>query len=141
MTSILSDLLEVHDHLADLFLRHQDALLDRDFGLATSLLEAHAREIRDHIRLEEDKLIPAYQAAGQQPGGDAAQFLIEHRKLLQLLGLIAERIGELAPDTPCLTRRMIALIELERQYKNLADHHDIRERTILYPALNRAAPP
>jgi hypothetical protein len=122
-------------HVADeLFLRHQEALLARDFLAAVSLLDELRRAVAHHIEVEEREVIPPYQARGPaEPGGDTALFLAEHRKIEAFLRDFADRIRDWPSEAPS-PREVIALLDAETQYKHLMDHHDRRERAFLYPA-------
>ena len=49
-----AELLNVHDRLNELFLLHQEALLRLDLELAAEQLRIYERELRAHIRVEEE---------------------------------------------------------------------------------------
>jgi hemerythrin-like domain-containing protein len=131
-------LLDTHDRLRERFALHQEALLDLDLPMALRFLEDHAALLRLHIREEETVLIPVYaRRAGDLPGGSVNQFLSEHRHLERTLEELRNDVALLRLDQDDLRRRVIAILDRESMYKHLLDHHDRRERNILYPALDR----
>jgi hemerythrin-like domain-containing protein len=132
-------LLETHGGLDALFLRHQEALLTRDLFLARRLLEGYETELRAHMQFEEERLLPLYRRAGPIPGGGAALFIAEHRKMLQFLERFHQMLHEMHDSSPRLGREILALLDAQCQFKHLVEHHDLREQNILYPALDRVA--
>ena len=136
-SSFLS-LLEAHEWLDEHFLLHQEALLAWDLPLALELLEEVEEGQREHIRVEEEILLPVYARAGSIPGGKPEFYVNEHRKMLAILDGFKETLPRLIDEGPEETRRQI--IEMFDQgywFKRLLEHHDKREENILYPALDR----
>src|SRR6185503_9449909 len=89
-TELLSFLpiLKVHDHLNELFLLHQEALLTLDISLAQERLKEFEDELLAHMRMEEDILLPVYQRAGRIPGGPVEFFTGEHKRMLEAVDRI-----------------------------------------------------
>lgn len=130
-------LLDLHEDLREGFLRHQEALLEGDISQARALLASFDRAIRDHIRHEEEVLLPVYEErCGPIEGAPPALFYGEHRKIEKFLDEFAESLEQLAGTAS--TRARIALLDREGVFKNLLHHHDLRERSALYPELDRA---
>ncbi len=77
----LASILEVHKALQELFLQHQEALLDADLRRAMEHLEDFERRLVQHIWAEESILLPIFERAGAIPGGPAVLFTGEHRRL------------------------------------------------------------
>lgn len=124
---------EEHREAEELFLRHQEALLARDYSGAAAILAEVTQAIARHIEIEEREVIPPYRERGPaKRGGDADLFLAEHRKIEAFLRAFAERIRDW-PARPPAPREVIALLDAETQFKHLMDHHDRRERSFLYP--------
>jgi hypothetical protein len=49
-----------------------------------------------------------------------------------------QKLAQMRGEAPAeLRRSVIALIDREFKYKHLSEHHDLRERNVLYPWLNR----
>jgi hemerythrin-like domain-containing protein len=132
-----AELLNVHERLNELFLLHQEALLRLDLELAAGRLRIYERELRAHMRVEEELLMPVYERAGKIAGGPPEFFIGEHRRMLEFLARFAAALGELKGESGDPARRVIRLFDEEAMFKSLCDHHDMRERNIFFPALDR----
>jgi hemerythrin-like domain-containing protein len=133
----ISDLLVVHDETDELFLRHQELLLERQLPAATSALSAYRELIELHMRQEEELLLPIYARSNPSPRWPSVLFSGQHQRMRELLSSVAERVAAL--DGAALrSRDIIAVIEQERTYKHLVEHHDGAEREGFFPALERA---
>lgn len=131
-------LLEVHRELDEHFLRHQEALVALDIPAAREWLERHAAALCEHMSDEDEVLLPLYLRAGEAPRGPSELFRGEHEKIRRLLQRFFQRLDELAAAP---TRRgAVELITEQALYKGLMEHHDLRERELLYPVLDRALP-
>lgn len=128
-------LLEVHAQLDDLFLLHQEALLRLDIEKAGQLLERYELALHAHMRDEDEYLLPRYAAGGAAPRASAELFEAEHDRIKHFVSKFRVRVQQLAADpTP---RGVIALITDQALFKGLMEHHDIREKELLYPTLDR----
>ena len=132
-------LLEVHDRLNVLFHRHQEAVLLFDVELSRETLDAYERELVEHMRFEEEALFPIYERAMPIAGGGIDLFRNEHQKLLRYVNGIRKSFETLQPRTTGGSARIIDLLDFEARFKSLLTHHDLRERNILYPVLDRVA--
>jgi hemerythrin-like domain-containing protein len=132
-----AELLNVHERLNELFLIHQEALLRLDLELAAERLLVYERELRAHMRAEEDLLMPVYERAGKIAGGPPQFFIGEHRRMLEFLARFAATLDELKKKGGDPARGVIRLFDEEATFKSLCDHHDMRERNIFFPALDR----
>lgn len=136
-SSFLS-LLETHEWLDEHFLLHQEALLARDLRLALELLEQVYEGQREHIRVEEEILLPVYARAGQIPGGNPEFYINEHRKMQAILGGFREVLPQLIEvGADGSRRKIIELFDQGYWFKRLLEHHDQREENILYPVLDQ----
>lgn len=106
-------------------------------SLALERLQEFERELLSHMRQEEELLLPIYQRAGRIAGGPVEFFTGEHKKMLLFLDRFKETLRQLEDQPPDLTRRIIHLFDEEALFKHLVEHHDQRERNILYPTLDR----
>lgn len=135
-------LVHVHERLSELFLLHQEALLGGDLALATERLAEYERELGAHMRAEDEILMPIYRRAGEVPRGPAVLFTGEHRKMLRYLRRFRDRLAQLArAGRAPAPREVISLLDEEAPFKGLVEHHDLRERLILYPTLDRVTSP
>lgn len=132
-------LLEVHAQLDELFLQHQEALVALDVPRARALLERYQRALEVHMRDEDELLLPLYERAGAAPRGPAELFSGEHarikRQIARFFAVLDELGGQATP------RGVVALITEQALFKGLMEHHDLRERELLYPTLDRTATP
>jgi hemerythrin-like domain-containing protein len=128
---------QLHDRLDELFLLHQEALFEDDLGRALERLDAYEVELRDHIRLEEELLLPVYRRAGLIPGGRDEFYTGEHERLGELLERCRSRLVEVASSAVGRRRGLISLFDLEATFKSLCDHHHQREENLFFPALDR----
>jgi len=132
-----SRLPEEHREVEELFLRHQEALLEKDFAKAEDLLATVSRAVARHIEVEERELLPLYrERVPPQPGGDAELIVAEHRKIEAYLKRFSEQMAAWRAQPPS-PREVLGLLDVQSQFKHLMDHHDRRERSFLYPALER----
>jgi hemerythrin-like domain-containing protein len=130
-------LVAVHRQLDELFLSHQEALLSMNIALASERLGVFEQALKQHMRDEEELLLPVYTRAGRIAGGPPEFFTGEHRRMLEFIDrfkLELNRLGECQED---LKRRIIRLLDQEAAFKNLVEHHDEREFNILYPTLDQ----
>jgi hemerythrin-like domain-containing protein len=139
-----ADLAGAHRALEEAFLQHQEALLSLELAQATAGLERYAAGLRRHLEAEEALLLPPftalYAAAAARGerwrGADPELFRLEHARLLALLDGVRGALAALTPGAPRLKRAVLALLEQEGTLRHLAHHHELREETHLFPALD-----
>ena len=131
----------VHEELEELFLRHQKALLGFRIPEAIELLDLFEKRLRLHMRHEEDWLLPIYDQRGGRPGRSKALpaevYVLEHRKMLDLLGKVRCSVAQIAPPAKPSPCDIIALLDRECSFKHLVEHHNMREHNVLYAELDR----
>ena len=130
-------ILEVHKVLKELFLQHQEALLDLDLARAQERLEKFERKLLHHIWEEEELLLPIYDRAGEIPGGPPILFTGEHKRMKELLADFKQALASLARRPENLKRGVLWVLDRQATFKNLMEHHNLRETNIFYPALDR----
>lgn len=130
-------LLDIHKALKELFLQHQEALLDGDLTRAGKRLDEFEGRLLHHIREEEELLLPVYKRAGAIPGGPPALFTGEHKRMQELLAGFKQVLSSLEQSPDGRKRGILWLLDRQATFKNLMEHHDLREANILYPALDR----
>lgn len=125
-------MMALHEALDAWFFAHQVALLDRDYARAAQALDGYQQRLLRHAADEERHVLPVY----VQLGGDATDaplrlFLGEHQKMRDFVAEFGRRVAALQaqPDD----RALLELFDREATFKNLAMHHDLRERNMLYP--------
>lgn len=132
-----TEVLAVHEQLTELFLQHQEALLQLNVPLALRRLQQYEQALYAHMQIEEELLLPIYQRAGQIPGGPPEFFLGEHRRMREFLVRFTARLQALSAASLTLPRAIIQLFDEEATFKALCEHHDMRERNLFFPALDR----
>jgi hemerythrin-like domain-containing protein len=129
-------LLSQHEQLEELFLTHQEALLERDLDRAVDQLKLYQELLREHIREEEQTLLPIYAALGPAPRGASADLIhSEHEKILSRLGQLDEILSQLIQREEFQPRDLIETFDRQSSFKHLMEHHDLRERQYFFPAL------
>ena len=132
-----SALLQVHEHLSELFWQHQEALVQLDLDTARERLLLYRKELAAHIDVEERLLLPVYARAGVIPGGPPEFFIGEHERMMRFLDRFEIAIEGLFFEGEDLLRKVIALLDQEAAYKSLLQHHENRESNLFFPALDR----
>lgn len=128
-----------HDYLTRLLDWHQQALVERDAGLALGFWRLHEALLRLHVELEDAHLLATHAQVVERPAWPAAIYLAEHRKVLGMASAIG---GELldAAGGGLHRREVIALLDRQRSFKNLLEHHESREEQAMLPELAVALP-
>lgn len=139
MISLKEELVYCHLQLNELFLLHQEALLANHLDAASQLLDLYWATHAVHMHFEDDVLIPEY-ARLEKPGRwDATLYSREHQKIEDLYGRIRLHLDlllEKQPQDSVLRRQIIALLDLEKTYKGLCEHHQEREEQSLLVELD-----
>lgn len=133
------ELVELHQELDEIFLRHQEALLSFDISRAIEIFSLYEEKLLSHMRDEEEVFLPIYEARTEKiPGGPVELFLGEHKKMRGFVSEFHEALSRMrAEEGARLRRSIIALMDRQCMYKHLVEHHDHREKNILYPWLDR----
>ena len=141
MNSLL-DLLEVHSSLREKFALHRDLVVGLAFGKALGALEAFERDLRSHMELEERHVMPLYEErVGHVLGGDPQFFYLEHKNILRNPERAKESLRKLAADARAGCRQAHEFIQEENILYHVMEHHDLREKNILYPCLDQKLSP
>jgi hypothetical protein len=135
---LFSDLLLLHKQLDEQFFEHQRALMRGELETSLAILIAYEEQLLEHMRDEEDVLIPVFEARVEAPvGGSGEIFRNEHKKIQQYLELFKAEFSRLAQATD-RERAIIFLLDSETTFKRLLVHHDTREKKFLYPLLDQS---
>ena len=129
-------LLEIERKLDD----HQLALVRGGFDRAHRLFEEYRAAVRRHVEDEEALLLPLYEERVRpEPGGSGAPFRAEHAELDRMMESIDARLRRLEDiKVPADANDLIRCFEQEFELKRLWLAHSLRERNILFPALDAA---
>jgi hemerythrin-like domain-containing protein len=130
-------LMDAHEAQETLFHRHQCSLVDREVPKSLLLLKEYRAMLLQHMRDEEEVLIPIYEKGPIQAGGKSEYFVQEHRKLLDFLDRIKEAMEVLEKaEGEAWYRALFEVLDLETTFKNIGEHHEAREEQFLFPGLN-----
>jgi hypothetical protein len=137
--TLFFDFMHVHEDLDRALAAHQEALVGLDLGRAAEALAEYDRLLRAHIREEEKYVLPLYESL--VPGAcDIDIYKGEHRRFEAFLDELRGRVAALAGvDRP--RAAAVAIFDREAVLKQVLQHHDLRERNALYPALDRHTTP
>lgn len=136
-----SHLLTLHTKLDEHFLSHQELLLERRLVEAAGALTRYVHLLELHMRHEEELLLPIYARATPARRWPLVLYTGQHQRMRELLLSASERLAALTRKERVLARDIIELLDHERTYKHLAEHHDGAEREGLFPALDRLTSP
>ncbi|MBZ4414996.1 hypothetical protein [Myxococcus sp. RHSTA-1-4] len=135
--SDFASLAALHRELEELFLQHQDALLDLELPLAAERLDRFEAAQRLHLEAEEALLLPVFSRAERIRGASPDLFTSEHQRLLEFLARFRSELASLQPGSTGLRRGVLRLLDAETTFKHLSHHHELREETYLFPTLDR----
>ncbi len=138
MTSLLT-LLDVHADLQEKFAVHRDFVVGLEFPRALEELERFERELRSHMEAEEEFILPLYrEKLPPVTGGGAELFSVEHQNILRNLATVKDALRKVIATPGAGRRQAHRLIDEEWMLLHLLEHHDTRERNVLYPRLDAA---
>lgn len=135
MATISTRILAEHQEMDELFLQHQEALLEQDLPRAQARYAAFHTLLKSHIALEDSQLAPLHQQL-PNPQWRPLVYAAEHEKILQIAQIMAKRIATPLPtEHSARLRHIIGLIDEQRSLKNLVEHHNEREEKGMLPEL------
>lgn len=144
---VLEPTLDVHQAMEVAWVEHRLALMAGTLDTALQHLERFQRAMTVHLNLENERVLSAYRAhppgEGYVRGGAPEIFETEHRRILDRLSgferwlknLIAQRVTGDDCRLACLH-----MLDREKVFTDLLEHHDHRERAYLYPHLEAVLP-
>ena len=138
--SVAEQIASCHKQLDEIFLLHQEALMQGHLQDASSILKAYNACHTVHMQFEDEVLLPKYASLEQQGNWDATLYQQEHHKIHDLYekieqGLLWLREQSLNPSQ--LRRNIIGLLDREKSFKGLCEHHQEREESSLLIELDR----
>jgi len=119
-----------HLDLRELFMQHQEFLLQGKFGDALTSLNHYDVCHRAHAQLEERYLFPEFEKLERQSKWDVNLYEKEHEKIIILFENISEGLNWLSEQQLSesqLRRNIVALLDKEKTFKGLTKHHEERE--------------
>lgn len=138
----LEPLLDLHQALEVLLLEHRVALMRSDLSGAAKSFRRFSMWMRRHIQDENELVLPVYQRNPPPDGwprGSAPEiFDHDHTKILEHLTRCEAMLAELEREGRSgdeLRVACLGVIDREKVFVDLCEHHDRRERAYLYPRL------
>jgi hypothetical protein len=133
-----------HLDLRELFALHQEALLQGHFDVALTCLSNYGACHQAHAKLEEAYLFPEFAKIKHQSKWDVSLYIKEHEKIERLFVKISEDVNWLSEQNLSesqLRRNIIALLDKEKTFKGLTEHHEEREEDALLKELDEQLEP
>ena len=131
-----------HAQLDELFLQHQEALLQQNLDEALFLLEIYWSCHCMHSDFEDTELFPKYRDLLNPGRWDATLYIKEHQKINDLYATLNASIIALMGSElqgSALRRGIIQLFDREKSFKGLCEHHQEREEQSLLVELEGQA--
>jgi len=133
-------LLREHAKFKKLLQVHRESLVGLDLSTAGEYLGVLDQTLRRHISLENRWVLPLYRRLGPAPaGGGAEQFLTEHKMILGHLIWLKRSLGRISRSRKDRKTRALEHLTRAQQFASLLTHHDLREKRVLYPRIQRRA--
>ena len=129
-----------HHQLDEMFLLHQESLLQARLENAVSTLKSYESCHVLHMNFENDFLIPKYAALPDQGKWDATLYHMEHQKILDLYEKLEQSLIWMVEQDMKLSqerRNIIKLMDREKSFKGLCEHHQEREEASMFLELDR----
>ncbi len=130
-----------HLELRELFMRHQEMLLQMQFEDAKIWLEHFYVCQKAHMKIEESYLFPEFAKIERTSKWDVSLYEKEHDKINQLYENIVNDLNWLSEqklDQSQKRRNIIALLDKEKTLKGLNEHHEEREEEAMLKELDDA---
>ena len=133
-----------HLDLRELFAQHQEALIQGHFEDAMTLLYNYNLCHESHAKIEERYLFPLFAKINHQSKWDVSLYMKEHEKIERLFENINEDVNWLSEQSLSesqLRRNIIAMLDKEKTFKGLTEHHEEREEEAMLKELDEQLEP
>lgn len=120
-------------------MQHQEFLMQCKFGEALTSLNHYDVCHQAHAQLEERYLFPEFSKIKRQSKWDVSLYEKEHEKISILFENISEDLHWLSKQQfseSLLRRNIIALLDKEKIFKGLTEHHEEREEEAMLKELD-----
>ncbi|HSR63681.1 MAG TPA: hypothetical protein VLN56_09775, partial [Gammaproteobacteria bacterium] len=132
-----------HLELRELFMRHQEYLLQEEFENAIEQLEQFNTCLDAHMELEEEHLFPEFARIERKSRWNLDLYETEHVKIRRMHEHIAAELEWLHAESLGASdrrRNIIALLDKEKTYKGMLEHHEDREEDAMLRELDEQLP-
>ncbi|MFT5395272.1 MAG: hypothetical protein ACI85N_000456 [Gammaproteobacteria bacterium] len=133
-----------HLDLREVFAQHQEALLQGHFEEAITLLNNFNLCHESHAKLEERYIFPLFEKIDRQSKWDVSLYIKEHEKIERLFENISKDVDWLSEQSLSKSqfhRNIIALLDKEKTFKGLTEHHEEREEEAMLKELEEQLEP
>lgn len=128
MNTICAYLMLDHKRCDDLFNRAETRVAQRNWDDATDSFRLFHDALRQHIRMEEKILLPAFIQAIPDGTSPIKMLHVEHQQIRGIADRMSEAINRLDP---------IDFVLHAETYTLLMQQHTMKEEDLLYPLLDR----
>lgn len=133
-----------HLELRELFMRHQEYLLQAKFERAIDCLARFHACLDAHMELEEKYLFPEFARIERKSRWDVDLYETEHEKIRRMHDHIMAELEWLHAESLNASdrrRNIIALLDQEKTYKGMLEHHEDREEEAMLRELDEQLTP
>lgn len=127
-----------HRHIDEVMALHQEALLIQNLSLAGEFLGLFEALLSSHIEIEDSLVLPLFEQQGVESRWPSLLYFKEHEKIAMMLAKIKDQFGLLAnKQSADLRRAILSLLDYEKSFKGVLEHHTEREEQALLPDLEK----
>lgn len=137
--SLTDQISQCHRELRELFVFHQEALLIAEFNEALKLFASYKVCHDLHKQFEDEYLFPVFAELPEQGRWPVSVYEKEHDKIGQWFSRLEQDLQNLAQlqlDKRQQRLNIIAMLDREKSFKGLIEHHEEREEDAMLPALD-----
>lgn len=135
--SLLALTADYHETIDALFILHQECLLEHALVEADLVLSHFKTALAAHLEAENQWLLPSYESLQIEKRWPASLYQKEHAKLAQMLQKVERYMDTLAGKQSRRYRfAMLDLLDYERSFRNVLEHHEEREELALLKDLD-----
>lgn len=133
-------LTEDHHRLMDKVLAlHREALLIQNLNTASELLSLFDELLTSHIEVEDKIIFPLLDKHAIQSRWQSTLYYKEHEKISSMLASVKQKSIDLTDKQGRdLRREILLLLDYEKSFKGVLEHHTEREERALLPDLDNA---
>lgn len=133
-------LLDEHKQFRKTLQAHKESLVGLNLRMAAKFFLGLNAPLRRHLKLENKWVLPLYKRIGSvPPGGKPEQFIAEHKMILGHLAWLKRSLVGLQKGGKNQRAKVLRHLVRSEQFGSLLEHHDFREKRILYPFLQANA--
>ncbi len=133
---------QCHQTLNEIFLRHQEAVLLTRLDDAMALFGSFKQLHQLHLDFEDQVLLPKLSTLDNPGRWPESLYKSEHAKIQQLVNRVENSLRPLRTarlQDRASRRAIIAILDQQKTFKGVCEHHQEREEMALLPALDEQA--